>query len=132
MSASTRKRVEDVMTTHVETISRNATVSEAVRKMREHEINSLLVPGSETGIITSTDVLDAVAAERDLKESRVSNLMTSPVESVNDEVQLREAAAMMTTYGINHLPVRDSHGDYIGIVSSADIRATLGDSAIEE
>jgi signal-transduction protein with cAMP-binding, CBS, and nucleotidyltransferase domain len=132
MSASSRKRVEDVMTTHVETISRNATVSEAVRKMREHEINSLLVPGSETGIITSTDVLDAVAAERDLKESRVSNLMTSPVESVNDEVQLREAAAMMTTYGINHLPVRDSHGDYIGIVSSADIRATLGDSAIEE
>jgi signal-transduction protein with cAMP-binding, CBS, and nucleotidyltransferase domain len=132
MSAGTRKRVEDVMTTHVETISRNATVSEAVRKMREHEINSLLVPGSETGIITSTDVLDAVAAERDLKESRVSNLMTSPVESVNDEVQLREAAAMMTTYGINHLPVRDSHGDYIGIVSSADIRATLGDSAIEE
>jgi len=132
MSAGTRKRVEDVMTTHVETISRNATVSEAVTKMREHEINSLLVPGSETGIITSTDVLDAVAAERDLKECHVSNLMTSPVESVNDEVQLREAAAMMTTYGINHLPVRDSHGDYIGIVSSADIRATLGDSAVEK
>lgn len=129
MSVDNTERIKDIMTTPVETISASATVSEAAKRMREHEINSLLVPGAETGIVTSTDVLDAVAAERDLTRAQVADLMTSPVESITGELQLQEAAAMMTTYGINHLPVRDSHGDYVGIVSTTDIRETLGDTA---
>lgn len=132
MANESTQHVEDIMTESVETISKNATVSEAATKMRDHEINSLLVPGAEMGIITSTDVLDAVAAERDLKQATVSGLMTAPVESITVDVPLQEAAAMMTTYGINHLPVRDSHGDYTGIVSTTDLRKTLGDSAVEQ
>jgi len=130
MAEADTKHVKDVMTAPVETISKNATVSEAATRMRDHRINSLLVPGAEAGIVTSTDVLDAVASERDLTEALVSDLMTAPVESVNKTVQLQEAAAMMTSYEINHLPVRDSHGDYVGIISSTDLREALGDSSL--
>jgi len=38
---------------------------------------------------------------------------------------------MLTTYGISHLPVRDQHGDYVGMVSSTDIHELLADSGIE-
>jgi IMP dehydrogenase len=130
MADASLKHVEDIMTSSVETISKDASVSDAATKMRDQEINSLLVPGADMGIITSTDVLDAVAESRDLQECQVSSLMTAPVESITVDVPLQEAAAMMTTYGINHLPVRDNHGDYIGIVSSTDLRETLGDSTI--
>lgn len=126
MNGTAEIRVEDVMTTPIETISASATMRECAAKMSDDEIHSLLVPGSQTGIVTSTDVLDAVAEGRDLEECRIEDVMTTPVESVTDDLRLQEAAEMMTTYRINHLPVRDSGGDYVGIVSTTDVRETVG------
>lgn len=110
------------MTTSVETISRTATVRESVVRMRDEGINSLLVPGAETGIITSTDILDMIADGDDIDQSTVADVMTAPVEWVETDMRLQEAAAMMETHGINHLPVRDQDGDYVGIISSTDFR----------
>lgn len=61
MGNASNKLAEDVMSTPIETISASATVRETAAKMRDDGINSLLVPGSEMGIVTSTDVLDATA-----------------------------------------------------------------------
>lgn len=52
--------------------------------------------------------------------------MTRPVERAKVDVRPQEAAEMMTTYRISHLPVCDTDGDYVGIVSSTDIRRVLG------
>jgi IMP dehydrogenase len=125
MSDGDRTRVETVMTSPVETISRDASIREAATAMRDNGFNAFLVPGADTGIVTSTDVLDAVADGRDLEETTVADLMTAPVESVTVDLALGEAAAMMRNYEINHLPVRDDDGDYVGIVSSTDLRETL-------
>ena len=57
-------RVADVMTSPVETIGASASVREATTVMRENGFNALLVPGRDTGIVTSTDVLDVRAATR--------------------------------------------------------------------
>lgn len=119
------KRVEDVMATPLETISESAPVSEAAATMTEHDISSLLVPGAEMGIITSTDVLRTVAEGKDPSKLRVEDVMTRPVERVATDLYLGEAAAMMTNYGIKHLPVIDDDGDYVGMVSSTDLTAAL-------
>lgn len=115
------------MTAEVATIRGDASVSAAATEMRDRNISSLLVSGGETGIITSTDVLGAVAAGLDPEATAVADLMTAPVESINVGLRLEEVAAMMTNYGINHLPVRDSDGDYVGIVSSTDLRESLAE-----
>jgi len=128
MSTDGTSRIDDVMTRSVETISTSASLREAATKMRDEGINSLIIPGSQTGILTSTDVLDAIAAGDDPDECTVGDVMTSPVEWVSADLRLQEAASMMDTYGINHLPVRDQHGDYVGIVSSTDLRQTLASS----
>lgn len=120
MDAGTRKRVEEVMSTPLETISADASVRDAASTMREHDISALLVPGSSTGIITSTDVLDVVADGRDPAEITVADVMTIPVETITAHLQLEEAAAMMTNFGIKHLPVVDREGEYVGMVSSSD------------
>lgn len=128
MSTDTKSHVKAVMTTPVETISASETVRAAAATMRDHDINALLVPGGEMGIVTSTDVLDAVAEGLDLEERSVEDVMTAPVESVRADLRLQEAAAMMRNYGINHLPVRDREGDYVGMVSSTDLRELLAES----
>lgn len=123
MSTDKRTRVADIMSSPVETISKDATVREAAQLMRDKDISSLLVPTSETGIITSTDVLDTVAAGHDPSEVLVGDVMTAPLETVTPDLFMEEVAAMLTTYGIKHLPVVDD--DYVGIVSSTDVTAEL-------
>jgi len=112
--------VEEVMSTPLETIPAGAPVQEAAEQMREHDISGLFVPGSDAGIITTTDIVDVVAAGEDPAEVTVEDVMTAPVERVTTQVELNEAAEMMTTYGIKHLPVVDSQSDYVGMVSSTD------------
>lgn len=117
-------RVGDIMSSPVETISRNATVSDAAAKMREHDISALIVTTSSPAIITSTDILDAVAEGTDIAGFNVTELMTESVETVPPELQVGEAAAMMTNFGIKHLPVVQ-RGDYVGMISSTDIAAQV-------
>ncbi|WP_049900376.1 CBS domain-containing protein [Natrinema altunense] len=123
MSQDNRETVADVMSTPLETISGDATVMEATKRMRETEINALVVRTSPRAIISSTDVLDAVAAGRDVSELTVSDVMTTDVETATPDLYMEEVAAMMTTYGIKHLPVVDD--DYVGMVSSTDVTAHL-------
>lgn len=115
--------VRDVMSTALVTISPNATLAEAAKRMRDHEVNALLVPSTEIAIVTSTDVLDAVARDLDPVETSVEDVMTKSVETVTPEIRLTEAAAMMENFGFSHLPVVDD--DLVGMVSSTDITAQL-------
>lgn len=113
--------VADVMSTPLETISADAPVAGAARQMREADVNGLFVPGASPGIVTTTDVVSLVADGEDPSEMAVADAMTSPVERVTTGMDLTEAAAMMTTYGIKHLPVVDERGNYVGMLSSTDL-----------
>ena len=123
MTPADRVTVEDVMSTPLETISADATVMEAAQRMREKEINALVVQTRPRSIISSSDVLDAVADGKDTTGLRVSDVMTADVETISPDIYMEEAAAMMTTYGIKHLPVVDD--DYVGMISSTDVAAHL-------
>ncbi|WP_221625678.1 CBS domain-containing protein [Halobellus ruber] len=115
--------VRDVMSTALVTVSPDASVAEAARLMRERDVNALLVPTTEVGIVTSTDVIDTVAEDLDPGETPVSAVMTEAVETVPPGVRLTEAAAMMETLGISHLPVVDD--DFVGMISATDITAEV-------
>ena len=123
MSSGERITVEEVMSAPLETISKDATVEAAARRMREKDISALVVPTTPRAIISSTDVLDAVADDRPLSELRVADVMTTDVETASPDLYMEEVAAMMTTYGIKHLPVVDD--DYVGMVSSTDVTGSL-------
>ncbi len=118
-------RVKEVMSSPLETVSRTATVQEAVQRMRDRNINALVVRTDPPSIVTSTDVLDAVAEGRDPADLQVSDVMTKSVETVPESLFLEEVAAMMTSFGIRHLPVTDFDDDLVGMVSSTDLAAYL-------
>ncbi|QHS16203.1 CBS domain-containing protein [haloarchaeon 3A1-DGR] len=125
MASTTKTLVADVMTSPLETIAADATVREAAERMRDRNINALFVPGVDAGIVTTTDVVAAVADESDLETTTVADVMTAPVERITTAEELTEAAAMMTTFGIKHLPVIDDDGDYVGMVSTTDLTTQL-------
>ena len=123
MDTDDRTRVEEVMSTPLETISPSATVREAAQRMRELDISALVVTTGDRAIVTSTDVLGSVAAGDDPESVSVRDVMTSSVETVTPELFMEEVAAMMTTYEIKHLPVVDD--GYVGMISSTDVAAQL-------
>ncbi|WP_336359894.1 CBS domain-containing protein [Haladaptatus sp. ZSTT2] len=123
MGSTDKVTVRDVMSTPLETISKGATIREAAQQMREKDISALVVETTPRAIISSTDVLDAVASGRDISKLTVADVMTTNVETATPNLYMEEVAAMMTSYGIKHLPVVDD--DYVGMISSTDVMAYL-------
>ncbi|KGQ20868.1 CBS domain-containing protein [Thermus filiformis] len=144
-------KAKDVMVSPVVTISEEASLEEAARRMLENHIGSLLVVDREgrlVGIVTETDFLkergipfstfraplllgrflDGDGLERVFQEARstrVSEIMTHPVHAVRPEAPLREVLDLMLTYDINHVPVVDEEGRPVGIISRFDLLRPL-------
>ena len=123
MGSTDRPTVRDVMSTPLETISADATVMEAAQRMRDRNINALVVLTTPRAIVSSTDVIGAVADGKDVTELQVDDVMTTDVETATPDLYMEEVAAMMEMYDIKHLPVVED--DSIGMVSSTDVTAHL-------
>jgi CBS domain-containing protein len=117
-------RVEDRMSTPLETISKRATLQEAATVMGDNEIKALVVTTDPPSIITSTDLVRAAAEGYDPATTGVDAVMTESVETIPPDLYLQEVAAMMTGLGITHLPVTDGD-DYLGMISATDLAAEL-------
>ena len=125
MDLNDRTRVSEVMSTPLETIGADEPLREAARRMDSSDISALVVTAGGGCIITQSDIVGAVAAEGDISETVVGDVMTEDVETVTPNLLMEEVAAMMTMYGVKHLPVVDESGDYVGMVSSTDVTAQL-------
>jgi CBS domain-containing protein len=104
-------------------IEADASVFEAVRRMVEANVGSLLVTegGEIIGIVTERDYLRRVTLEgRTDKETAVREIMSSPVIVVTPQTTIDECMALMTDRRIRHLPVVDG-GEVVGIVSIGDV-----------
>jgi CBS domain-containing protein len=123
MDLNDRTRVSEVMSTPLETIGASEPLREAARRMAGDDVSALIVTTGGGCIVTQSDIVGAVAAGRDLDDTVVRDVMTENVETVTPDLMMEEVAAMMTMYGVKHLPVVDD--DYVGMVSSTDVAAQL-------
>ena len=123
MDLDDRTRVADVMSAPLETIGADAPLRDVARRMRDSDISALVVTTGGGCIVTQSDVVGAVADGLDPDETTVRDVMTEHVETVTPDLMMQEVAAMMTMYGVKHLPVVDD--DYVGMVSSTDVTEHL-------
>ena len=108
------------------TIHPGATVLEAVNKMNEHKVGSLVVMEGEhvAGIFTERDVLRRVVGEQlSPSEARVDQVMTSDVVCCGPQAELDEVGAIMKNRRIRHVPVCGDGGSLIGLISIGDLNA---------
>jgi CBS domain-containing protein len=101
------------------------TVAEACRKMREHDIGSLVVldgEGKVTGILTERDIVGLVARTGDSAATTVGACMTPFVVTCTLQTPLDDVIRLMSGNRIRHLPVVED-GRPVGMVSSRDLLA---------
>ena len=104
-------------------IDAGASVFEAVKRMVEANVGSLLVAegGKITGIVTERDYLRRVALEgRSDKDTAVREIISSPLIVTTPQTTIDECMAVMTDRRIRHLPVVDG-GEVVGVVSIGDV-----------
>jgi CBS domain-containing protein len=105
-------------------IEGEATVFDAIKRMVEANVGSLLVfeDGKLVGIVTERDYLRRVALEgRTEKETPVRDIMSAPLVYVTPDTSLEECMGVMTERRIRHLPVLGSARDVLGVVSIGDL-----------
>ena len=116
-------KVRDVMVREVITVNEDSTVKEAVDVMNEFQIGSLIVleKGKAKGIVTERDFLRRVTAEaKDIMNTKVKEIMTTPLVVVEPGTDLEEAMKLMFKNKIKKLAVVDSN-KLVGIVTLTDI-----------
>jgi CBS domain-containing protein len=121
-------RVRDAMSSEVFDIPDDATLQTAARRMVKKGANSLIVrpegAGEPYGIITSKDVVDAIAADLDPTVVLVRGVATAPLVTISPGVPLEYAARLMKRTGLRHLAVFNGR-KIVGVLSSFDFMKAL-------
>lgn len=109
------------------TVGPDATVSEALRLMSEHDVGALMVTDTSRvfGIVTERDIARKALVHGRLPDYvRVRDIMTERVLYVRPEQTVDECMALMDDKHLRHLPVMEG-GRVIGVVSMRDVVADL-------
>jgi CBS domain-containing protein len=110
----------------IHTIDPHAPVTEAVRRMGENRIGSLVVVDGDrpVGIITERDVLQALDAHGTLTGRCIAELMAARLVVCSSADTVDKAMSLMTHNitgrRIRHLPVIDD-GHLVGVLSIGDV-----------
>ena len=117
--------VRDVMRRNVITIDPDASILGAMRKMVNERITSLIVEKptdkSVYGIITRKDIVNKVIAyNKDLKNTKVSEVMSEPILTISPDLSIETVARLMAKTDIRRFPVMEGN-KLIGLISNSDI-----------
>ncbi len=137
---ASHRKIEEIMTHEVITIAPENTLHDAAKLMGEKRIGSLIVVKYDTpvGIITERDLLrEVVRREIDLekdwlvggisiKDEKVEEIMSYPLNTISLKSQIKEAAQMMIEKKIRRLGVHES-GKLVGIMTASDLIRSLPD-----
>jgi len=102
------------------TVEASTTVLEAVQIMAEEGVGAVAVVehGTIKGIFTERDVmLRVVLRDRSTHQTRMSEVMTSPVEMATEETPAQEALTHMLERHLRHLPIVKADGQLLGMLS---------------
>jgi CBS domain-containing protein len=122
--------VAQMMQMPVKTVSRKASISEAILTLADQHISALPVMdhrGVMIGVLSTTDILQAEATASDraardqlFEETRVEDLMTPRPLTIGPDADIREAAREML-YGDVHRLFVELDGQLIGVISRTDV-----------
>jgi CBS domain-containing protein len=120
-------KVSDIMTQATVSDAPDDTLAEASAKMWRQQTGSLLIMegGKLIGIVTERDVLRTVGEGHDPKSVSLRDVMTSDVVAVDSDLSVRDAAQIMFDKWFRHLPVVDTGGEVVGIVSLRDLNGLV-------
>lgn len=120
--------VGEICTREVVIATRNTTVVEAARLMREYHVGDLVVVDESegrrvpVGIVTDRDIVVGVLAlGLDPAVLTVGDIMGSHLVTAAEDDDVYETLQIMRTRGVRRVPVVNTAGALVGIVALDDI-----------
>ena len=124
--------IADVMTTRLVTVTPEESAAAAIARMVDANVGSVIVTAASrlVGMFTERDVLRLAAEGVSFAETRVGDVMTSPVVTVDPDDDVLDAAQLMAERRIRHAPV--AQGDAVlGVIGIRDVMRVLLERAYE-
>ena len=119
-------------TTDVAWCTRDTTVLEAARLMRQKHLGDLVIVDdaeddfTPMGLITDRDiVVKVIGNDLNASQTRVGEIMRTPLVTASDSEDSDVAIARMRQHGVRRLPVMGDHGALVGIVTLDDLLKRL-------
>jgi CBS domain-containing protein len=125
--------VKDIMTKNVISIGVNNSVFEAAKLMSSNRVGCLIIMDGEVpiGIVTERDIVRRVVAKKMPLDTKVSEIMSKSLITVDPDASLKEAARLMSSNKIRRLPVLKQNR-LVGIVVATDFVRNLGKKTASE
>jgi CBS domain-containing protein len=139
-----KSSVRDIMTTKVVVVRRGASFKEMAARLRQDRVSAFPVvddDGKVIGVVSEADMLakevlngdhlGTLTAMLHLREQEkadgltAGDLMTHPAVTVVPGDSVEHAARLMYTLQVKRLPVVDSAGQLVGIISRTDVLAVF-------
>lgn len=124
-------KVIDMAVHKVTVITPEKSIRESARQMRVEHVGSLVVvdqDGKPIGMLTDRDItIEGVARGVDVDQTTVRDLMTAPVVTATESEGMVTALARMREFGIRRLPIIDSEGKLVGVVTNSNLIKELSE-----
>ena len=117
--------LKEFMSRKLESIEVTATLQEAAKMMTNKDISSLIIVDKNNihlGLVSERDIVRKGCSREDvnIKSIRVSEIMSSPLITINHKSSPQEAAELLVNNKIRHLLVVDDKGKRVGIITPMD------------
>jgi CBS domain-containing protein len=109
------------------------TVEEVARSMKSEDVGAIPVVDSHktkslVGVVTDRDLAMKVIAEgRDIRSTRVEDVMSRDPVTVRPDDDLDEALRLMADHQVRRIPVVDDQRRILGILAQADVAVRAAD-----
>lgn len=118
-------KVDEIMTKKLEILDADASIYDAIERMIDKRIRSLLVkPGDEKdvyGVITVRDIVYKVMAKNlDLNKTKVGEIVSKPLVCIDKWIDVEHAVNLMAKFNITRLFISQGK-EILGIVSLLDV-----------
>lgn len=119
-------RVEDYMSTPVHSIDRDASVYDAIARLKDHDISALVVDrrdeDDEIGLVTVTDIAREVYNKhRPPERTYVFEVMTKPIVTIPAKMKVNYATRLLARLDLSQAVVVDDTRQPIGMVNRRDL-----------
>ena len=114
--------VNQVMSKNVLTAEKSTSLQDAAEKMNQLNVGCVIVTeeSKPVGIITERDFVTKVAAEGRPLFTEISEVMSSPLITIDPEETIWEASEIMKEKLIHKLPVIENER-IVGVITTSDI-----------
>ena len=117
-------KVKDCMQKDVQYVTPETTVQDVAKLMQNKHIGCVAVCNKNknlVGLVTDRDlILRSLACEKDIKETPVSEVMTTNIYKTTPEAESQEVVRIMCDSQVRRVPVIEN-GTLVGIVTLGDL-----------